>query len=224
MSSLTIPSWRLAAHLAAVLIFFPQYTAISVARAQEPAEVAVATAPGSPTNEPVTQDTPGGDPAAQAAAQAAAAAESAKNAGKDPAKKEEKGKDGKDVKDAGPKSVQRTNAPPEPPNPDELKVRPNEKGLIEFQFRNQPWPDLLKWLAEVSHVSLDWQELPGDYLNLTTQRPHTIEETRDAINRHLLMRGFTMLESEGLSVVKIAAINPRMLLLESAVEQALSKK
>ncbi len=109
------------------------------------------------------------------------------------------------------KSVQRTSEPPEPPNPDELKVRPNAAGMVEFQFRNQPWPKLLSWLADVSKHSLDWQELPADYLNLATQRPYTIEETRDAINRHLLMRGFTLLESEGvLSVVKVAAINPSM--------------
>ena len=57
-------------------------------------------------------------------------------------------------------------------------------------------------------MSLDWQELPGDYLNLATQRKHTLEETRDLFNRHLLARGFTMLEFDGIiQVVKTKGIN-----------------
>ncbi len=205
-----MPAIRLAAHLAAVIVFWYQYNAVPQAAGQAPAASQRTVDAGAPAaSEHVPSSSQPQDPAAQAAAAAAATSQAAKNSGsKDPSKTDEKEKDGKD---AAAKSVQRNSAPPEPPNPDELKVRPNEKGLVEFQFRNQPWPDLLKWLAEVSQVSLDWQELPGDYLNLTTQRPHSIEETRDAINRHLLMRGFTMLESEGVvSVVKIASINPSM--------------
>ncbi len=201
------PALRSAAQLTVVALTLAQYIPLSRAMAQEPVPVEAKIAPQAPgSGEPAPTPESPQDPAEQAAA-----AEAAKGADKDPAKKEEKGKDGKDAKDTGPKSVLRESAPPVPPNPDELKVRPNEKGLLEFQFRNQPWPDLLKWLAEVSQVSLDWQELPGDYLNLATQRPYSIEETRDAINRHLLLRGFTMLESEGVvSVVKIASINPAM--------------
>ncbi|MGN6545431.1 MAG: hypothetical protein ACTHK7_10320, partial [Aureliella sp.] len=93
--------------------------------------------------------------------------------------------------------VPRPATPPQPPNPDEFKVRPDADGKVQFQFRNQPWPDLLRWLADVSDLSLDWQELPGDYLNLATQRPYSLVETRDTINRHLLARGFTLLEHEG---------------------------
>ena len=107
------------------------------------------------------------------------------------------GPDGKPIKPEEDKSktegkteaaavVPRPTAPPQPPDPDELKVRPDANGNVQFQFRNQPWPDLLKWLADVSDVSLDWQELPGDYLNLATQRPYSLVETRDTINRHLL--------------------------------------
>ncbi len=60
-------------------------------------------------------------------------------------------------------------------------------------------------------MSLDWQELPGDYLNLTTQRGYSIEEAKDLVNRHLLARGFTLLENgEVLSVVSIAKLNPGM--------------
>ena len=80
--------------------------------------------------------------------------------------------------------------------------------MLQFQFRNQTWPDLMRWLSEVSSMSLDWQELPGDYLNIATQRKHSLEETRDLFNRHLLARGFTMLEFGGIiQVLKTKGIN-----------------
>lgn len=57
-------------------------------------------------------------------------------------------------------------------------------------------------------MSLAWQELPGGFLNLSTQRPYSVADTRDLINRHLLDHGYTLLENgEVLSVVKISAIN-----------------
>lgn len=127
------------------------------------------------------------------------------------AKKDGQPAAGDAAKPAVPATVPRPSAPPEPPNPDELKVKPNAEGMVQFEFRNQPWPELLKWLAQASHLSLDWQELPADYLNLATQRPYSLVETRDVINRHLLSRGFTMLEQEGvLTVVKVASLSPAM--------------
>jgi len=104
--------------------------------------------------------------------------------------------------------VKRKSEPPEAPNKREFDIRPDDQGMVQFQFRNQAWPDLMRWLSEVSGMSLDWQELPGDYLNLATQRKHSLEETRDLFNRHLLARGFTMLESDGIiQVVKTKGIN-----------------
>ena len=121
--------------------------------------------------------------------------------------KEEKKEDGKEEKK--PETVKRPTEPPEPPDPKELDLRPDPDGKIRFNFRGQPWPDVLDWLSTVSGMSLDWQELPADYLNLVTQDSYSIPEARDLINRHLLARGFTMLEKdEVLSVVKVQDINP----------------
>ncbi|RIK77598.1 MAG: hypothetical protein DCC67_12490 [Planctomycetota bacterium] len=93
----------------------------------------------------------------------------------------------------------------------ELNVAPDKDGLVQFNFRGQPWPDVLEWFAKVAGYSLDWQELPADYLNLSTQRRHTLAETRDLLNRHLLARGFTMLlQGEALSVVKVDKIDPSL--------------
>lgn len=111
----------------------------------------------------------------------------------------------------GPKSVARGDRPAAPANPEELKVRPDGQGMVKFNFQGQPWLDVLEWLAKISHLSLDWQELPGDHLNLATQRAYTVEEARDVINRHLLDRGYTMLRNgEVLTVVNIKKIDPSL--------------
>lgn len=108
-------------------------------------------------------------------------------------------------------SVKRSDRPKVEADPDEFKARPGEDGKIEFQFKGQAWPELLEWLAEVSSMSLDWQELPDDTLNLSTQRPYTLDEARDLFNRHLLMRGYTLLEFEGmLQVAKVESVNPAL--------------
>ena len=107
--------------------------------------------------------------------------------------------------------VQRPTKPPKPPDPEELKARPDQDGRVSFHFKGQPWPPVLEWLAEISGMSLDWQELPGDYLNLVTQRSYTVKEARDLINRHLLARGYTLLaQGEVLSVVNLKKLNPAM--------------
>jgi type II secretory pathway component GspD/PulD (secretin) len=125
---------------------------------------------------------------------------------------EKKGKpDDAKKTDTAPKTTQRPTEPPTPPDPDELKLRPDKHGKLRFNFHGQPWPDLLEWLAGVSGMSLDWQEVPADYLNLVTQRSYTVDEARDLINSHLLSRGFTMLRhGEVLSVVNIKKLNPAM--------------
>ncbi len=107
--------------------------------------------------------------------------------------------------------TQRPTKPETPPNADELKARPDADGKVRFNFSGQPWPAVLEWVATISHMSLDWQELPGDFLNLNTQRAYTVEEARDLINRHLFARGFTILQNgEVLSVVNIKKLDAGM--------------
>jgi type II secretory pathway pseudopilin PulG len=121
-------------------------------------------------------------------------------------------KDGDKKKDGPSPLTTRPAKPPTPPNPDELKnLKPDADGKVKFSLKGQPWPDVLDWLAETSNKSLDWQELPNDYLNLVTQHSYTIDEARDLLNRHLLARGFTMLtHGDTISVVNVSKINPGM--------------
>ncbi|MSR59232.1 MAG: hypothetical protein EXS05_16580 [Planctomycetaceae bacterium] len=97
------------------------------------------------------------------------------------------------------------------PRPEELKQRLDDDGKVRFNFQGQPWLGVLEWLAEISQLSLDWQEYPSDFLNLRTQRSYTVDEARDLINRHLLDRGFTLIKhGEVLSVVNIKKLDPSL--------------
>ena len=110
-------------------------------------------------------------------------------------------------------AIQRHATPPKPPNPNELKVKPDKDGKLRFSFEGQPWEAILEWLADCSGMSLDWQDLPGDYLNLSTPpgRSYTVREARDLINRYLLARGYTILtQGNVLSVVNVGKLNPVM--------------
>lgn len=113
-------------------------------------------------------------------------------------------------KDDASGTVKRPDAPPKAPDPRDLKVALDEKGNVPpFNFIGQPWPDVMQWLANLSKSSLDWQELPNGYLNLTTQRSYKLDEVRDLVNQALNARGFTSIQSgEVLSVFKIEKLDP----------------
>jgi hypothetical protein len=40
--------------------------------------------------------------------------------------------------------------------------------MLRFNFKGQPWLGVLEWLAEISKVSLDWNEVLAGYLDLLT--------------------------------------------------------
>lgn len=108
------------------------------------------------------------------------------------------------------KTIKRPTEKPQA-NAEELKAAPDKDGMVQFSFRGQPWSDVLEWFASVSKQSLDWQELPADFVNLSTQRRYTIDETRDLLNRALMSRGFTMISlGDVLTVVKIDKIDPSL--------------
>ncbi len=140
----------------------------------------------------------------------------AKKSNPDSPEKKEGGKDEK--KEGGeqkPKEAEgptkRPLDPPEPPDPAVLKIRPDEQGKVSFSFKGHSWPSVMEWIADISAMSLDWQELPPGYLNLITQQKFSVAEARDLINRHLLARGYTMLIQDGvLSVFKTDSINTGM--------------
>ncbi len=125
-------------------------------------------------------------------------------------KKDEGDKEKKDGESSD--SIKRPDKPPRVPDPRELEVTLDAEGRVPpFAFIGQPWPDVLQWLANISECSLDWQELPADYLNLTTQRAYPLDAVRDLVNRQLHARGYTLLRGgEVLSVFKIDKLDPSL--------------
>ncbi len=119
-------------------------------------------------------------------------------------------------------SVKRPTADKYVPQPLDTEIRKNPDGKVSFNIKGQPWEPVLQWLSDASSLSLDWQELPGDSLNLITTREYTMEEARDLINRHLLSRGFTMIVTgEVMSIVKTKELNPAM--VQRVTPEMLSK-
>ncbi|MEO1614821.1 MAG: secretin N-terminal domain-containing protein [Planctomycetota bacterium] len=110
-----------------------------------------------------------------------------------------------------PKIIRRGDQKAGEADPEELKATVGEDGRVAFQFRNQPWIELVQWLSEIADQPLDWQELPGDRVNLRSPGRYTVAETKDLFNRHLLSRGYTLLELPGgINVSKTQGINPAM--------------
>jgi hypothetical protein len=153
-----------------------------------------------------------GAPEARQATPADVPAESTKPADKPAPPGEKPGDKPGEAKPAEPpKTTSRPQKPETAPNPDELKTGPDEDGMVRFNFQGQPWLAVLEWLARISNLSLDWQEVPADYLNLRTQRAYPVGEARDMINQHLLDRGFTLLRhGEVLRVVNIKKLDPSL--------------
>lgn len=94
---------------------------------------------------------------------------------------------------------------PAPSVPDTrgLDVALDEQGrLPPFGFRGQRWPEVMKWVANLSGHSLDWESLPSDHLDLTTQRSMSVEELRELIGSRLRTRGYTLLIEGGVMSVQ----------------------
>jgi hypothetical protein len=130
-----------------------------------------------------------------------------------PEEKDKKKEGDEAKKKEGEATVKRPEKPPVPPDPAVFKnAKLDDKGRVPpFNFIGQPWPDVMQWLASLGKCTLDWQELPNDYLNLTTDRPYPLDEVRDRINRALQARGFTSIRADDvLSVFKIEKIDPSL--------------
>ena len=110
--------------------------------------------------------------------------------------------------EGGTKSITRPTDKPIVVDPNRVKLVPDKDGRVQFNYMGQPWSDVLQDYADAAKLSFDWQELPADFLNLTTQRKYTLSEARDLLNRHLLARGFTLIQQgEVLSVVKVGNLD-----------------
>lgn len=129
---------------------------------------------------------------------------------KDTKKKDDKSEKG-DEKEKGKSeadTVSRPEKPKQEPNPAELEAMPQD-GQITLQFEGHPWPAMIEWYSRATGREVAWQELPSGFINLRTQRPFTMKETGDLLNRLLLARGFTILDDgDFMQVIKTEGMNP----------------
>ena len=65
-----------------------------------------------------------------------------------------KKKEGED-EDSVIKVIRRGDISGEESDPEELKATLGDDGKVAFQFRNQPWGDLMQWLSDITSQPLD---------------------------------------------------------------------
>jgi type II secretory pathway component GspD/PulD (secretin) len=138
--------------------------------------------------------------------------EATPNPGEPPKEAQPNEKKEESKEDPPPKVIRRdevksTDKPAEP-----LTAQVDSDGKVSFQFRDQGWVELVQWLADISDQPIDWLELPGDKVNLRSPGKYTVVETQDLFNRHLLARGYTLLDVDGgLTIVRTKTINPSII-------------
>ena len=66
---------------------------------------------------------------------------------------------------------------------------------FKFNFRYQPWQDVLDWFAEQADLSLVLESPPPGTFNYHDSRSYTVAEALDVINSVLLTKGFTLVRS-----------------------------
>jgi type II secretory pathway component GspD/PulD (secretin) len=91
--------------------------------------------------------------------------------------------------------------PTKPADPAELKVRPDDDRKIAFSFKNQDWEDVLEWLADISDMSLQMEEVPPGFLSLTSRGRYLPEQVQDLVNSALINKGYTLLRNDEVLLV-----------------------
>ena len=72
---------------------------------------------------------------------------------------------------------------------------------LKFNFRFQPWSDVLDWFAQQADLSLLMDAPPPGTLNYTDPRSYTPAEALDLMNGILLTKGYTLVRRERMLLV-----------------------
>ncbi|MCA9239629.1 MAG: hypothetical protein KDA37_05495, partial [Planctomycetales bacterium] len=64
--------------------------------------------------------------------------------------------------------------------------------LLSFNFRFQPWEDVLEWFADKSDLSLILDAPPSGTFNYRDNRQYTVGQAMDVLNNVLQTKGFTL--------------------------------
>ena len=72
---------------------------------------------------------------------------------------------------------------------------------LTFNFRYQPWQDVLEWFADQAGLSLLMESPPPGTFNYRDSRSYTPAEALDVLNGVLLTKGYTLVRRERMLVV-----------------------
>jgi len=127
-----------------------------------------------------------------------------------PAEPKKDDKPAEPKKDEGPAPITRPQAPDNSASLAEQKMTIDSKRGVSFNFQEAPWTFVVEELARVSGTNLDWTQLPGDSLNLRSNKKYTVAEARDLVNEHLMARGYAILfdaKNQTMTVVNMDTLN-----------------
>ncbi len=90
----------------------------------------------------------------------------------------------------------------DPPAPDAASATTlPDDGKLLFNFRYQPWQDVLDWFAEQNDLSLLLESPPSGTFNYTDSKRYTPSEALDILNSVLLTKGYTLVRRERMLVL-----------------------
>lgn len=84
--------------------------------------------------------------------------------------------------------------------PDPLPKQDRD-GKLSFNFRYQPWQEVLDWFAEQSDLSLVLESPPSGTFNYTDSRRYAPAEALDVLNSVLLTKGYTLVRRDRMLVL-----------------------
>ncbi len=92
-------------------------------------------------------------------------------------------------------------APKSTPSTTQSPALASADGKVTFNFRYQPWPEVLDWFAQQAGLSLLMESPPPGTFNYTDTRSYTSTEALDVLNGVLLTKGYTLVRHGKMLVV-----------------------
>lgn len=77
---------------------------------------------------------------------------------------------------------------------------PND-GKLSFNFKQQPWDDVIRWFADQAELSLIVDQTPPGSLTYRDDRRYTPAEALDVLNGVLLTKGYTLVRKDRMLLV-----------------------
>jgi type II secretory pathway component GspD/PulD (secretin) len=100
---------------------------------------------------------------------------------------------------------EKAGSPPAAPATPEIQAETEpvlrEDVRLTFNFRYQPWQDVLDWFADQSGLSLVLESPPPGTFNFRDSRSYSVGEALDVLNQVLLTKGFVLVRSNRMLVL-----------------------